>query len=55
MGGRRLTPGEGVTALEEAIDIIRGVWAVHERSPLRVDGTFHWVDGAKRGQVLQWC
>ena len=49
MGGRRLTPGEGVTALEEAIDIIRGVWAVHERSPLRVDGTFHRVDGAKRG------
>ncbi|NKX91937.1 LLM class flavin-dependent oxidoreductase [Sanguibacter hominis ATCC BAA-789] len=49
MGGRRLTPGEGVTALEEAIDIIRGVWAVHERSPLRVDGRFHRVDGAKRG------
>lgn len=49
MGAKRLTPGEGVTALEEAIDIIRGVWATHERSLLRVDGTFHRVDGAKRG------
>ena len=26
MGGRRLTPGEGVDALEEAIDVIRALW-----------------------------
>ena len=51
MGGTRLTPGEAVTALEEGIDVIRGVWATHERSPLRAGGTFHRVDGAKRGPV----
>ncbi|QIK83029.1 LLM class flavin-dependent oxidoreductase [Sanguibacter sp. HDW7] len=49
MGAERLTPGQGVTALEEAIDIIRGIWDEHERSPLRVAGEFHRVDGAKRG------
>jgi alkanesulfonate monooxygenase SsuD/methylene tetrahydromethanopterin reductase-like flavin-dependent oxidoreductase (luciferase family) len=26
MGGRRLTPGQAVDALSEAIDVIRGVW-----------------------------
>ena len=49
MGGTRLTPGEGVTALGEALEIIRGVWDASESSPLRVDGTFHRVNGAKRG------
>ena len=28
MGGRRLTPGESVEALEEAIDVIRALWDV---------------------------
>ncbi|WP_448058727.1 LLM class flavin-dependent oxidoreductase [Cellulomonas hominis] len=49
MGGRRLTPGQGVDALGEAIDIIRGVWDADERRPLRVPGTYYRVDGAKRG------
>jgi alkanesulfonate monooxygenase SsuD/methylene tetrahydromethanopterin reductase-like flavin-dependent oxidoreductase (luciferase family) len=49
MGGRRLEPGEAVQALGEAIDIIRGIWDVQDRSPLRVDGTFYRVNGAKRG------
>ncbi|MBD9699064.1 LLM class flavin-dependent oxidoreductase [Flavimobilis sp. GY10621] len=49
MGAERLTPGQGVTALGEAIEIIRGVWDEHEKSPLRVAGEFHHVDGAKRG------
>jgi alkanesulfonate monooxygenase SsuD/methylene tetrahydromethanopterin reductase-like flavin-dependent oxidoreductase (luciferase family)/FAD/FMN-containing dehydrogenase len=49
MGSPRLTPGEGVTALSEALDIIRGIWDADERTPLRVHGTFHSVDGAKRG------
>jgi alkanesulfonate monooxygenase SsuD/methylene tetrahydromethanopterin reductase-like flavin-dependent oxidoreductase (luciferase family) len=49
MGGRRLSPGESITALEEAIQIIRGIWAADERTPLRVDGTFYQVSGAKRG------
>ncbi|TGO06598.1 LLM class flavin-dependent oxidoreductase [Serinibacter arcticus] len=49
MGEPRRTPGQGVTALSEAIDIIRGIWAADDRSPLRVAGQFHHVDGAKRG------
>jgi len=49
MGGRRLTPGQAVQALEEAIDIIRGIWDVGDREPLRVPGEFHQVNGAKRG------
>ncbi|WP_258724955.1 LLM class flavin-dependent oxidoreductase [Cellulomonas sp. NS3] len=49
MGGRRLTPGQAVTALSEAIDVIRGVWDDSTRQPLRVDGTFYAVHGAKRG------
>ena len=49
MGGPRLTPGQSVTGLAEAIRIIRGVWDVSERSPLRLEGTVHSVRGAKRG------
>jgi len=49
IGGRRLTPGQGVDALSEAIDIMRGVWDAGERAPLRVDGEFYRVNGAKRG------
>ena len=36
MGGRRLTPGQAVDALSEAIDVIRGIWDAGERAPLRV-------------------
>lgn len=49
MGGRRLTPGQAVSALEEALAIIRGVWDAGNRAPLRVAGEFYGVDGAKRG------
>ncbi|WP_250446598.1 LLM class flavin-dependent oxidoreductase [Actinotalea sp. C106] len=49
MGGSRLSGAQGVRALAEAIEIIRGIWAVGERSPLRVPGEHHRVDGAKRG------
>jgi len=49
VGGRRLTPGQGVDALSEAIDIIHGVWDVSDRSPLRVAGDYYSVNGAKRG------
>ncbi|MCS5733003.1 LLM class flavin-dependent oxidoreductase [Herbiconiux daphne] len=49
MGGTRLTPGQAVDALSEAIDVIRGIWNVGDRSPLRVPGDVHHVDGAKRG------
>lgn len=49
MGGDRLTGGQAVDALGEAIDIVRGIWDAGDRSPLRVGGEFHSVSGAKRG------
>jgi alkanesulfonate monooxygenase SsuD/methylene tetrahydromethanopterin reductase-like flavin-dependent oxidoreductase (luciferase family) len=49
MGGRRLTAGQGVQALEEAIDVVRQIWAAEARGGVRVDGEFHQVIGAKRG------
>ncbi|GAA3165538.1 hypothetical protein GCM10020001_108270 [Nonomuraea salmonea] len=49
MGGRRLSPGQAVDALGEAIDVIRGLWEADNRSLFRVDGTYYQVDGAKRG------
>jgi hemerythrin-like domain-containing protein len=49
MGGRRLTPGQGVQALEEAIDILRQIWDGDARGGVRVDGEFYRVRGAKRG------
>lgn len=49
MGGRRLTPGQGVQALEEALDVIRQMWDGHARGGIRVDGELHRVVGAKRG------
>jgi alkanesulfonate monooxygenase SsuD/methylene tetrahydromethanopterin reductase-like flavin-dependent oxidoreductase (luciferase family) len=48
MGGTRLTPGEGVDALAEAIQIIRATWA--EGGPaVRVDGRHHRVRGMHPG------
>lgn len=49
MGGERLSPGEAVTALEEGIDIIRGIWDAENHTRLVAGGTHHRVDGAKRG------
>jgi alkanesulfonate monooxygenase SsuD/methylene tetrahydromethanopterin reductase-like flavin-dependent oxidoreductase (luciferase family) len=49
MGGRRLSPGQAVDALGEAIDVIREIWDVSERSGVRVDGEHYRVRGAKRG------
>jgi alkanesulfonate monooxygenase SsuD/methylene tetrahydromethanopterin reductase-like flavin-dependent oxidoreductase (luciferase family) len=49
MGGRRLPGGRGLRALEEAIDVIRQVWAADARGGVRVEGEFHRVVGAKRG------
>ena len=51
MGGRRLTPGQAVDALSEAIDVIRGIWDAGERSRFEVEGRFYRVSGAKRGPV----
>ena len=49
IGGRRLTPLQGVAALDEAIDIIRGVWDADQPGRLDVDGEFYSVHGAERG------
>jgi alkanesulfonate monooxygenase SsuD/methylene tetrahydromethanopterin reductase-like flavin-dependent oxidoreductase (luciferase family) len=49
MGMPLRTAGEAVSALDEAIDIIRGIWDVSQRGPLRIAGEYHHVDGAKRG------
>src|SRR5918995_1199344 len=45
-GGRKLEPGESVTALSEAIDVIRAIW---KGPTVRVDGEFYRVHGAKPG------
>jgi alkanesulfonate monooxygenase SsuD/methylene tetrahydromethanopterin reductase-like flavin-dependent oxidoreductase (luciferase family) len=48
-GGRKLTPGESVDALAEAIEIVRAVWNTDERRGVRHLGTHYQVDGAKPG------
>ena len=48
MGGERLTPGESVDALAEAIDVIRAMWSAGG-DPVRAGGTHHRVDDAKPG------
>lgn len=47
MGGPRLSPGESVDALEEAIQIMRGFWSGEDS--VTVHGKHHRVDGAKPG------
>ncbi|MHA3702038.1 LLM class flavin-dependent oxidoreductase [Jatrophihabitans sp. YIM 134969] len=49
MGGKRLTAGEAVRALDEAVQVLRQAWDTGERGGVRVDGEFHRVLGAKRG------
>jgi alkanesulfonate monooxygenase SsuD/methylene tetrahydromethanopterin reductase-like flavin-dependent oxidoreductase (luciferase family) len=49
MGARRLTGGEIVRALEEAIDVIRQLWDTDTRGGARIDGEFYQLHGAKRG------
>ena len=49
MGGRKLSAGESIIALEEAIQIIREIWATDHLGGVRVNGTYYQVKGAKRG------
>jgi alkanesulfonate monooxygenase SsuD/methylene tetrahydromethanopterin reductase-like flavin-dependent oxidoreductase (luciferase family) len=49
MGGRRLTPGQAVDATEEAITVMREIWAADKPGPVRVAGDYYQVHGAKRG------
>ncbi|WP_322409806.1 LLM class flavin-dependent oxidoreductase [Microbacterium invictum] len=49
MGGRRLTPGQAVTALEEGIEVINELWNTGEKRGVFTEGTYYRVTGAKRG------
>jgi alkanesulfonate monooxygenase SsuD/methylene tetrahydromethanopterin reductase-like flavin-dependent oxidoreductase (luciferase family) len=49
MGGEKKTPGQSIEALEEAIQIIREIWATEKPGGARMEGTYYQVRGAKRG------
>ena len=49
MGVERLTPGQAVASLDEAIDLIRQVWDTDTDAPVRVEGAHHRVAGMHRG------
>ena len=49
MGGPRRTPGEAVEALEEAITMIREVWAAGKPGGVFFDGKHYRAWGAPRG------
>ncbi|GAA0591873.1 LLM class flavin-dependent oxidoreductase [Kribbella sandramycini] len=49
MGGQRLDPGDSVLALEEGIQIMRGLWDTSQPGGFSFDGEFYQVPNAKRG------
>jgi alkanesulfonate monooxygenase SsuD/methylene tetrahydromethanopterin reductase-like flavin-dependent oxidoreductase (luciferase family) len=49
MGGPRRTPGESVDALDEAITIIREIWATEKPGPVFVEGKHYRAVGTPRG------
>jgi alkanesulfonate monooxygenase SsuD/methylene tetrahydromethanopterin reductase-like flavin-dependent oxidoreductase (luciferase family) len=49
MGGRRLSPGQSIEALEEAIAIMRDIWDTDTRGGVRLKGEYYQVNGTKRG------
>ncbi len=49
MGGKRHSPGEAVDALEEAIDVVRGIWDTNQTRPMSFSGTHYQLRGAQRG------
>jgi alkanesulfonate monooxygenase SsuD/methylene tetrahydromethanopterin reductase-like flavin-dependent oxidoreductase (luciferase family) len=51
MGGRRLTPGQAVDALEEAITVIREIWAAGKPGGVRVDGP----GGSRMAGCRRWA
>jgi alkanesulfonate monooxygenase SsuD/methylene tetrahydromethanopterin reductase-like flavin-dependent oxidoreductase (luciferase family) len=48
-GGTRLTPGESIEALTEAMEVIRAVWAGEGAPTVRVEGRHHRVVGLHPG------
>ena len=55
MGGRRLSPGQSIVALEEAVTIIRGLWETTQPNGLTVEGIYHSVRDAQRGLAPAHC
>jgi alkanesulfonate monooxygenase SsuD/methylene tetrahydromethanopterin reductase-like flavin-dependent oxidoreductase (luciferase family) len=49
MGGRRLSPGESVEALEEGIHVIRELWDTGASGDARFEGRHYRLVGAARG------
>ncbi len=49
MGAQRLSPGESIEALEEAIEIMRQMWDTSTRRGVQVEGKHYTVKGARRG------
>ena len=48
-GGTRLTPGESIESLTEAMEVIRAVWAGEGAPTVRVEGKHHRVVGLHPG------
>jgi hypothetical protein len=51
MGGPKRSPGEAVEALDEALDIVRGIWEVGARQSVRFGGEHYTVYGAQPGPL----
>ncbi|GAA2574611.1 LLM class flavin-dependent oxidoreductase [Winogradskya consettensis] len=49
MGARRLSAGESVAALGEAIKVVRAVWDSSATGPVNIHGEYYQVSGLKRG------
>jgi len=49
MGADRRSPGEAVSALSEAIGVIREIWDTDTHGGIFRDGQFYRLDGATRG------
>ncbi|MGP3962279.1 LLM class flavin-dependent oxidoreductase [Nonomuraea sp. 3N208] len=48
-GSVQLPPAQAAAALDEAIEVVRGIWAADEQAPLRLTGDHYRLDGAERG------
>jgi alkanesulfonate monooxygenase SsuD/methylene tetrahydromethanopterin reductase-like flavin-dependent oxidoreductase (luciferase family) len=49
MGGRRLTAGQSIEALGEAITVIRQMWGAGGKAPVSFDGEYYQLSGAAPG------
>ncbi len=49
MGGPHRSPGDAVSALDEALTVITELWDTGKRGGARFDGEFYRLAGAKRG------